>query len=290
MRIANLIIGHKNASQLSRLVDRLQHPNFDVYIHIDKKVDIGEFRKLENSPRVFFITNRIKVNWGGNSTSTAIIKSLNEILESGKSYDFINLLSAQDYPLKTSEQIFEFFKRNSGQNFISYEVSSESDWWIKAATRYEKYHLTDWSFPGKYLLQNVINIIAPKRKFPGDMKLYGSQKSTWWSITGECARHVTKEALSNEKLNSFLKYCWGTDEFLVTTLIMNSPFKAQAVNNNLRYIDWSEGKPNPKTLTISDFFELKMSDMLFARKFDTNVDSAILDKIDNYNQISPDFI
>ncbi len=285
MRIANLIIGHKNPTQLLRLVDRLQHPSFDVYIHIDKKVDLREFEKLENIRNVFFIKNRVKVNWGGNSTSTAIVKSMNEILEGGISYAFINLLSAQDYPLKTSEHIFEFFKRNSGRNFISYDVSLESEWWKQATARYERYHLTDWSFPGKYLLQKVINIITPKRKFPGDMKLYGSQKSTWWSITGECARYVTKEALANEKLNSFLKYCWGTDEFLVATLIMNSPFRTQVENNNLRYIDWSEGNANPKILTKGDSCELKKSEMLFARKFDINIDWEILDEIDTYTQL-----
>jgi len=283
MRIANLIIGHKNALQLSRLVGRLEHPNFDVYIHIDKKVDIGEFRKLENSPNVFLINNRVKVNWGGNSTFTAIIKSMHEIFESGKSYDFINLLSAQDYPLKTSKDIFEFFMANRERNFISFDASSESKWWKHAAARYEKYHLTDWSFPGKYLVQNVVNILAPKRNFPADMKLYGSEKSTWWSISGDCARHVIKEASGNKKLNSFLKYCWGTDEFVIATLIMNSTFKAQVVNNNLRYIDWSEGNANPKILTDKDSSALKKSEMLFARKFDINIDSKILDEIDNYN-------
>lgn len=284
MRIANLIIGHKNVLQLSRLIDRLQHPNFDVYIHIDKKVDVAEFQHLEKLKNVFFIRNRVKVNWGGNSISIAIIKSMYEILESGKTYDFINLLSAQDYPLKTAEQIFEFFNTNNGRNFISFDQSSQSEWWIKAATRYEKYHLTDWSFPGKYLLQKIINILTPKRDFPGHMKLYGGQKSTWWSISGECARHVTKEVLNNKKLSSFLKYCWGTDEFIVTTLIMNSHFKTQVINNNLRYIDWSEGKANPKLLTKLDSSELKNSDMLFARKFDIDIDREVLDEIDKYNQ------
>jgi hypothetical protein len=284
MRIAYLIIGHKNALQLSRLVDRLRHPNVDVYLHIDKKVDIGVFRNLENSQNVFFIKNRVNVNWGGNSTLTAIIKSMHEVFESGESYDFINLLSAQDYPLKTSNEIFEFFMANRGQNFISFEESSESKWWKQAAARYERYHLTDWSIPGKYLLQNLVNSLAPKRKFPADMKLYGSAKSTWWSISGDCARYVVKEAVGNKKLSSFLKYCWGTDEFVIATLIMNSTFKAQVVNNNLRYIDWSEGNANPKILTEKDSSNLQRSDMLFARKFDIDIDSEILDEIDSYNQ------
>ena len=52
-------------------------------------------------------------------------------------------------------------------------------------------------------------------------------------------------------------------------------------NNNLRLINWSEGLASPKTFTIADADELLRSDKLFARKFNQNVDSKILDLLDN---------
>ena len=61
---------------------------------------------------------------------------------------------------------------------------------------------------------------------------------------------------------------------------MNSEFMHSTVNDNLRYIDWSEQAANPKILTELDFESLKNANSFFARKFDTEKDSEILDMID----------
>ena len=58
------------------------------------------------------------------------------------------------------------------------------------------------------------------------------------------------------------------------------PLKDRIVNDNYRYIDWSGGGANPKVLTLDDAEELKRSHKLFARKFDTTQDAAVLDVID----------
>lgn len=280
MLIAHVIMAHKNPKQLQRLISKLEHPNFDIYIHIDKKVTIDEFSLIKETKTVKFIKNRVSCNWGGFSFLTAIFGAINEIIDSGIHYDFINLLSAQDYPLASAANVFEFFLANKGTNFISFEPSKNTEWWLEAAARYEKYHFTDINFKGKYLMQGVLNKIAPARKFPLDLELYGSSKSSWWTITGECAAHIDGEFQKNKKLRSFLKYSWGTDEFALATLVMNSPFKNQTVNNNLRYIDFSEGHAHPKTLTVEDFEAVKNSEMLYARKFDETLDEKILDLID----------
>ncbi len=52
------------------------------------------------------------------------------------------------------------------------------------------------------------------------------------------------------------------------------------VNDNLRYIDWTEGKVSPQTFTIDDLLVLRDSGKLFARKFNESVDAAILDELD----------
>lgn len=281
MRIAHIIMAHKNPQQLLRLIKRLEHPNSDFFIHLDKKVPIEEFKLITDLNYATFIKNRINCNWGGNSLFSGILSSLNEVVSSNRSYDFINLLSAQDYPLTTAENIFDYFNSNPKTNFISYDESRETDWWKKAVLRYEKHHFTDFEFKGKYFIQKIINKIYPTRKFPLPMELYGSCKSTWWTITGDCAAHVNDIFVNNKKLKRFLKYSWGTDEFAFATITMNSPYKNSVVNNNLRYIDWSEGNAHPKILLIEDFEKIKKSKMLFGRKFDNDVDEEILNIIDS---------
>ncbi|MEI6087851.1 MAG: glycosyl transferase, partial [Bacteroidota bacterium] len=57
-------------------------------------------------------------------------------------------------------------------------------------------------------------------------------------------------------------------------------YKAQMINDNLKYIDWSLGGASPKILTIDDIDKISKSGKFFARKFDANFDSEVLDWID----------
>src|SRR5690606_16677052 len=142
------------------LVKRLHHPCFDIYIHLDKKVSIKDYQFIGNLERVFFIKNRRVCNWGGFSFVVAITNSLQEILSMQIKYDYINLLSGQDYPLKSNESFHNFLISNNGRSFISYEDSA-SEWWQHAVTRYEHYHFTDIKIKGRYVLQRLLNRFLP---------------------------------------------------------------------------------------------------------------------------------
>ena len=45
------------------------------------------------------------------------------------------------------------------------------------------------------------------------------------------------------------------------------------------YVDWSEGKRNPKILKTEDYKRLICSGKLMARKFDNTVDAGIIEKL-----------
>lgn len=280
MRVAHIIIAHKNPLQLERLVRKMQHENFDFYIHIDKKVDMGEFLYLEQIPGVYFINERVVCNWGGHSTLKAMLNSLKEVLKKNTDYGFYNLLSAQDYPLKRNEELYRFLKEHQQNSFVFYEPEEESDWWQMAKHRYEQYHLTDFNFFGKYFMQGVMNKILPLRKFPMSLKLYGGRKASWWTLNHECASYLSGFFDQKSKLDQFLKFCWGTDEFVIPTILLNSPLKDQIINDNLRYIYFPEGKANPRILELEDMSLMVNSNMFFARKFDMPMSAAVLDKID----------
>ena len=282
MRIAHIIFAHKNPDQLERLINALNQPNFDIYIHIDKKIDIKPFVYLSTLSRVYLINNRKKCNWGGFGMIEAMISSIDQIQQSGIGYNFVNLLSGQDYPIKNADEIYDFFNQKIGHSFVSYDDSAETKWLKDATKRYRFYHFTDVNFKGKYILQNVVNTILGDRKFPKSLKMYGSNKSSWWTISYESAVYLSSYLKANRKLMRFFKFTWGSDEFVIATVLMNSVYKDKIINENYRYIDWSGGKAHPKILTIDDYDNLKKSDILFARKFDIKVDTDILDKIDRY--------
>lgn len=281
MRIAHLIITHKNPLQLERLIKKMRHPMFDFYIHLDKKVDIKDFEYLKSIGQVYFIQNRVICNWGGFSTLEAMLNSLSEVLDKNHDYGFYNLLSAQDYPIKSNEDIYQFFLKNSSKSFIFYETDHAEEWWSTAVNRFKKYHLTDFNFKGKSFLERIINKILPSRTFPISVKLYGGSKSSWWSLNNESATYLISY-FRKQNMKSFLRYCWGTDEFVIPTILMNSLLNNYIVNDNLRYINFPLGKANPKILGMEDVEQLQKSDMLFARKFDLTSNPEILDWIDNH--------
>ncbi|WP_239515609.1 hypothetical protein, partial [Stenotrophomonas maltophilia] len=57
----------------------------------------------------------------------AIFNSLQEILNSARSYDFISLMSGQDYPIKSAHYMQEFFAERRGKLLLKYR-SFEGDW------------------------------------------------------------------------------------------------------------------------------------------------------------------
>lgn len=283
MRIAHIIMAHKGPEQLERLIRRMKHPMFDFYIHLDKKSDILPFKYLENLENVFFVSRRIECNWGGYSFVKAILCSVKEVIGSTEKYAFINLMSGQDYPLKPMDELYRFLKHRTGISFISYELV-DNGWWKHAVTRFKFYHFTDYKMKGRYMLQKLANALMPYRKFPLNINLYGSSNSSWWILSTDAAEYLVNFIENNSKLNRFMQFTWGSDEFLIATVLMNSPFKDKIVNNNLRYIDWSEGGPHPKILSVHDLQPLLETDNFFARKFDIKVDAEILDLIDQYTE------
>jgi len=280
MKVAHLIMAYKNPHQVETLLKRLSHPHFHLYIHLDKKIDIKDYSHLAKMENVCFIKNRKLCNWGGFSFVKAITASVKEILGRSIHYDYINLLSGQDYPLKTNEYIYRFLCENNGTNFISFEEQVGSKWWAHARSRYEKFHFTDVNIKGRYIAQKVNNI-SSKRNFPLSINLYGCAVASWWTISCECAQYIIDYLEENKKLVKFMRYTWGADEFFYPTLIMNSPYSKLVVNDNMRYIEWETGKSNPKILKELDLLKLQQSKALFARKFDITTDPEIFNQLDN---------
>ena len=276
MRHACLIITYTSAVQTMRVINRMDNGKFDFYIHLDKKVDISTHQALFNMPHVYFINNRIKVNWAGFTIVQATFNGIKEIIASGRKYGFINLMSGQDYPLKHADYISTFLDKHAGKQLINVWNFEQ---WTEAKARIDHFHLTDNIFKGKYLLERTVNLLFGKRNTPKGLTFYGSN-STFWTLSPEAANYVVQHVENDHNLYNFFKYTWGSDEFVFQTVLMNSCFKDQVLGINFRYTDWSGGGAHPKMLTTEDFERIDNSNAIFGRKFSIAVDENILDLID----------
>jgi hypothetical protein len=276
MRTAYLILAHKDPELLERLVNKLSNAAADIYIQLDNKANINEFSYLTSIKNTFFIDKRIDTVWGNYSIIESTLNGFKQILGTGKSYTHINLLSGQDYPLKAVSEIQNFLFANSDKTFMRL-LSINDNEWLQGKERITRYSFGDFRLPGKYGLQRLANTILPKRKLPLKLRAYGG--SQWLSITPECALYTINYLKNNPKLKRFFRATWAIDEVFFQTILMNSPLKDKLVNDSLRFIE-QYGNSRPTIFTIKDADRLLNSGKLFARKFDRDVDTEILDHID----------
>jgi len=276
MRLAHLILVHNNPPQLERLVKRLICPATDIYIHLDKKCDISGYIHLQALENVFFIKARVTVTWANFSVMRATLNAMAEILRSGKQYSHINLLSGADYPLKSAGTIRDFLFANTDKSFMRYRhVYNE---WEEARSRFTLYSLGDYNFPLKYNAQRLLNKIRGERKLPNGLQPYGF--SQWLTITPVCAQYVIDYLEENPRVERFFRMCWGADELVFQTVLINSHLKDTIVNDHLRYIRFVKRASSPDTLTMADKEILVNSGKFYARKFSGDVDADILDYLD----------
>lgn len=273
--IAHLILVHSKPEQLRRLVNKLIYKDDVVFIHVDLKSDLSVFEAaLRNTTNIFFVQSRVDIKWGSYEMVEATINGFKEIISSGLNVDFVNLLSGQDYPLKSMLEFHKFLSENQGRAFM-HCLNIENEW-TEALFRIKEYTFNNWNFPGHYRLQQLINFVLPERKMPDGMIAVG--RSQWFTISLKHVIFLVNRLELNPSLVRFFKRTWAPDEFIFQTLLFNSSFKEDIIGENLRYIDWSEGKENPKLLTTEDFNKMISSGNFFARKFKEN--DPVLDLID----------
>lgn len=282
MKIAHLILVHNNPDQLLRLVDRLHHPQAYIFVHVDAKADLSSFSLIRDIERVNFIKNRVACRWAGFSLVQAELNGFEEILNFGVEFDYVNLLSGSDYPIKSANFVHEFLSRNPGKIFMRFEKVGEQ--WKEQEWRTEKYYLDEFRvaeklLPGRRFLQKVLNVILPKRKPP--VEVYG--RSQWFTIAPLYLRFVFERIRDDRRLLAFFKYTWAPDEFFFQTILYNSDFRIYMVNDNLRLIQMTNNGmgEHPETITLKDKDRIESSSKLFARKFDANFSEGILQLIDS---------
>lgn len=275
MKIAHLILAHKNPGQLLRLVKLLLHAGADCWIHLDKKCNMADFATVLSMPGVYRVEPQVKVEWGCYNIVQATLNSMKAVINSGIEYDYINCMSGQDYPLKPGHMFSSYLSLHSGYEFIGNRPYEESEDNIVRIRRYYYNHL---SFPGKRYFEKLVNMVLPERILAYPYRIRKGPQ--WMCLTRSAVKYTLDFESKNPLFTRFFKTVHAPDEFFFQTILYNSPFRPAMRNEIFHYIDWSEKRKNPKTLTVEDLDKLMSSPLFFARKFDTAVDASILDKLD----------
>ncbi|MBR4462167.1 MAG: hypothetical protein IKS51_06285 [Erysipelotrichaceae bacterium] len=288
-RHAYMIMAHHNFDQLCRLLELLDDERNDICLHIDKKSRNVPYEKIRSSLKKakLYPVRRINVTWGGFSMVRCAYLLMEEAARTKHAY--YHMLTGVDLPLKSQNEIHDFFRQNRGKEFINLDKKMNSS--KKILHRHEEFRFLQDIIGRKEgrlydalrwledLSMKVQRRLGIKRNTKGISRYY--KGSAYFSVTDDFIRYV----LSQKKMvRRLLNHSLFSDEFVIQTLAMNSEFKDRIVADNYRYIDWKRkpGDGGPYTFTVEDYDALIQSDRLFARKFDENKDNGIILKICDY--------
>jgi len=96
-------------------------------------------------------------------------------------------------------------------------------------------------------------------------------------------KYAVNYADENPKFMKSLENTFAAEEIYFQTVLMQSPFQNDLVNDNLFYIDWEFRNGNsPANLDISDLEKLKASEKLFARKIQAPISDNLKRELIKY--------
>ncbi len=293
LKIVYIILAHKLPKQLVRLVKKLNTPDITFYIHVDKKTKIQVFNEMANPLKemnnVHFL-DRTRCTWGGFGHVQATLTGIRELFTNQINFDYLFLLTGQDYPIKNNEYIQERLQSSHNKSFIDFSPIPDpnarnwEDSFIYWHFHWGGRHI---AFPKKNsiyapvfkeLWNFLVDKITARRKFPiGFSPFHGL---AYWSLSYDCVEYIHHFFIKNIEYLKFFHHVQIPDEIIFHSVLLNSPYKNKLVNNDLRYIHFPKNSYHPEILKTNDFDKLMQSSDLFARKFDVNVDGKILDIID----------
>jgi hypothetical protein len=292
MKIVYLILAHRYPEQLVRLVQRLQAPDVRFFIHLDKKMEDRMGVTVKHGLKNFDVTyvKRHTCHWAGFGIMKATFQGLKEITESGIEYDYVALMSGQDYPIKSNAYIKRFFEHHKGTSFIEYIPFPKPDW-IRQNGGWDR--VKYWHFRGKNfnfvfpfhqrykqtgLLKKLLKLTSwmkLRRSFPEGMHPFGGAQ--FWALHKSHADLIVNFIANNKSYFNFFRNVYVSDELLFQTIIGNLADTTKIHNDTLHFLEW---RRKGAILYTSDFENIRKTDYLYARKFDATVDPNILDLID----------
>ncbi|MGZ8368909.1 MAG: beta-1,6-N-acetylglucosaminyltransferase [Rhodoplanes sp.] len=308
MRIALVLQTYRGLDQVGRLIDTLNQgcpDNLLVIVHSGSRDELQELTGKHRIDRALS-TAPARGRFG---LIDGYLSALRWLHRQDKPYDWVVLLSGQDYPIRPLGALRETLERSPVDGYCYYfdpldergAGSGKMAWSIdearnryffrysfmteqlslieRAALRLPKLALARTR---NYRLRTSFGLglgrRAERTPFSSEFGLYAG--SYWNIIRRECAETLIDFVDENPDIVDYFRQVILPDESFVQTVLLNnggfhlSPF-------DLRYFDFSGSRHgHSKTLNATDLPAAFASKCFFARKFDAVMHPGILDHLD----------
>ena len=283
MKIAIAMLCHKNVEQINALLRAMAHDDIYFYIHVDKKSGINRETITGKNVYVLNKDSSVDIQWGGFGMIEATLRLIETISQATAKFDYIWLMSGQDWPLRSANEIVEYVEQHRGEDFIEILPSDES--FERGYFKRNDLYYPTWMVSNELHIKIVKHLFwlatggkkstkIFKRKSKIEKFYYGSQ---WWLLSSQTVNSMTQFLRSNKWFIDYFKNSLVPDESFFQTLygMIDS---VSEVKPAICFVNWKSNPNSPEVLTSDDMnriTEIKRS-YLVARKFDFCVDSSIV--------------
>ena len=269
-RIAYIVLAHKNAPQVSALISALCSTRATFFLHVDRKSGAGFVRDVLDGVRPdarVVPLPRSRCEWGGFGLVEAAMDGLRAAAATADRPGHVVLLSGQDYPIAPVPVIERFLQENAGTSFMEHH---RLPYWPDS---YERIHHWHWRRFGRHIHLPVRRALPSEQIVP-----HGG--SMWWCMARDDVERTLAFLDANPRYVRHFRHVDIPDETFFHTILLSGHGRSRIVNDDLHFVRWPDETPGPEVLSRADIPEMLVSQKLFGRKFDIEVDPDILRLLD----------
>jgi hypothetical protein len=322
IRVCYYMQTHTRPAQILRLARTIKEgsPNGIVVIDHDASVAPLDDAMFQSMPDVYVLNG--PGGYGGFSHVERLFRSIDWLDAHGVSFDWLQNLTGQDYPLRPIADIEKVMADSAFDGYLQYapvfpdRTPPTADWGagpqyrlcgpFDTSLRFEFAHRQVFGRPSAtkqrwlrpFMIVNYVqpwfrlslafSTVAIRRKstiFNDDFICYGG--SYFCALSEPCVRYARDFARENPEVVNFFHTLPAPDESFLHTVLVNSG-KFRFVPDGKHYIDFTNSHYNhPKVLGVADLDAMLASGAHWARKFNTDFDSEVLDILDRHVRSSP---
>jgi hypothetical protein len=285
MKHAYLIIAHNEFEVLERLILALDDIRNDIYIHFDRKLKVYPTFRTQRAG-LCVLTKRIDVRWGDISVVEAEYALFEAAYQQG-GYAYYHLLSGVDMPLKSQNDIHDFFDKHKEKEFIGYFQGNID---AQIERKVQRYHLfpkhfretTGWKALVRKYLRSIFLRLQISLGIKRNKEIQFKKGTQWVSLTHGFIAYLLSQ--KRQVLDTY-HHTFCSDEIFVQTICWDSPFRDKIFDQHnegrgcMRMINWQNNQL--REWEEKDYETLMQSEALYARKF-SNKQIEVVNNILNH--------
>lgn len=264
LKHAFLIIAHNEFGSLQRLIDALDSPDNDIYVHIDACVK--KMPELKSGlSRLTVLDKRLKVIWGHESQPQCEMSLMEAASKSDVDYDFYHLISGTHYPIVSRKEFNDFFKEYKGKSLFQPMGFGEDE----KLKRFGRYHFFLHGYSSRHNIVNrpsrflwkVLLYAQKKLHISRDYSFLNGKSSNWCALSAEAVKAILAD---RDIIKKRFHRTLCSDEWYKLSVL--GEHKLPIIETDRLLIQFFQ-RGNPKAIDRNDYETIKASGCVFGRKF-----------------------